>query len=72
MEGELQENFEKDTLFYEGTQKLQKIMNTALLSQGRFSRIVDSCDTAPFKSIRNGEIFKMNTVFTRISASPEA
>ena len=31
-EGELQENFEKDARFYEGTQKLQKNMNTALLS----------------------------------------
>ena len=27
------ENFGKDALFYEGTQKMQKIMNTALLSQ---------------------------------------
>ena len=32
-EGELQEHFEKDALFYEGIHKLQKIMNTALLSQ---------------------------------------
>ena len=31
-EGELQENFEKDALFYEGTKKLQNNMNTALLS----------------------------------------
>ena len=31
--GELQENFEKDALFYKGTHKLQKIMNNALLSQ---------------------------------------
>ena len=31
--GELQENVEKDALFYKGTHKLQKIMNTALLSQ---------------------------------------
>ena len=30
----LQENvLEKDVLFYEGTQKLQKIMNTSFLSQ---------------------------------------
>ena len=33
-EGELQENFVKVALYYEGTQKLQKIMNTALLSEG--------------------------------------
>ena len=34
------ENFEKDAgLFCEGTRKLQKIMNTALLSQG----IVHDC-----------------------------
>ena len=32
-EGELEEHFEKDALFYEGIHKLQKIMNTALLSQ---------------------------------------
>ena len=32
--GELQENFEKDALFYEGAQKWQKNMNIALLSQG--------------------------------------
>ena len=31
-EEELQENFEKDALFYEGTKKLQNNMNTALLS----------------------------------------
>ena len=31
-EGELQENFEKDALFYEGTKKLQNNMNTTLLS----------------------------------------
>ena len=38
----LQENvLEKDVLFYEGTQKLQKIMNTSLLSQGLLSRIVE-------------------------------
>ena len=29
---ELQENFERDLLFYGGIQNLQKIMNTALLS----------------------------------------
>ena len=39
-EGELQENFEKGALFYEGTQKWQKSMNTALLSQGLLSTIV--------------------------------
>ena len=38
-EGEPQENFEKDALFYDGTQKLQQIMNIALLSQGFLSRI---------------------------------
>ena len=31
---ELQENFEKGALFYEGTQKLLKSVNTTLLSQG--------------------------------------
>ena len=35
-EGELQENFENDALFYKGTYKLQKIMSTALLSQCKF------------------------------------
>ena len=35
MKEELQENFEK-----EDKQKVQKIMNAALLSQGIFSRIV--------------------------------
>ena len=41
-EGELREIFEKVVLVYEGTliQKLQKIMNTALLSQEILSRIV--------------------------------
>ena len=39
-EGELKENDGKDALFYEVTQKLQKIMNTAFLSQGLLSMIV--------------------------------
>ena len=41
-EGELREIFEKVALVYEGTltQKLQKIMNTALLSQEILSWIV--------------------------------
>ena len=39
-ERELQENFEKDALFYEGTEKWQKNMNIALLSQGLLSMIV--------------------------------
>ena len=39
-EGERQAIFEKDALFYDNTQKLQKIMNTALLFQGFLSRIV--------------------------------
>ena len=39
-EGKMTENFEKDALFCEGTRKLQKIMNTALLSQG----IVHDCN----------------------------
>ena len=38
--GELQENFIKVALYYEGTQKLQKILNTALLSKGLLSMIV--------------------------------
>ena len=38
-EEELQENFEKDALFSEDTQKWQKILNNALLSKGRLSRI---------------------------------
>ena len=38
--GTNEENFEKVALFYEGTQILQKITNTALLSQGLLSRIV--------------------------------
>ena len=37
---ELQEKFEKDALFYEGTQELQENMNTTLLSQRLFSVIV--------------------------------
>ena len=35
-EGELQENFKKETLFNEGTQKLQEVLNIALLSQRLF------------------------------------
>ena len=38
--GELQENLKRDLLFYGGIQNLQKIMNTALLSQGLLSMIV--------------------------------
>ena len=38
--GELQEKFEKDALFNEGTQKLPKILNTALLSKGFLFSIV--------------------------------
>ena len=38
--GELQENSVRDLLFYGGIQNLQKIMNTALLSQGLLSMIV--------------------------------
>ena len=38
-EGELREKFEKDALFCEGTQILQKIMNTTLLSLGLLSKI---------------------------------
>ena len=41
--GELQENLEKDALFNEGTQKLQKIMNTLYLSQGLLYKIVAKC-----------------------------
>ena len=37
--GELQEKFEKDARFNEGTQKLPNILNTALLSQEFLSRI---------------------------------
>ena len=37
---ELQENFIKVALYYEGIQKLQKILNTALLSEGLLSMIV--------------------------------
>ena len=36
----VQETFEKDALFCEGTQKWQKNMNTTLLSQGLLSTIV--------------------------------
>ena len=39
---ELLENSEKDGLFYEGTLKLPKIMNTVLLSQGLLSMILGS------------------------------
>ena len=39
-EGELQENFEKYALLWEGTEKWQKNMNFAVLSQGVLSRIV--------------------------------
>ena len=39
-QGDLQENLEKDALFFEGTQKLQKNVNTAFLSQGLLSTIV--------------------------------
>ena len=39
-EGELQENSEKGTLFYEETEKWRKNMNIAVLSQGLLSMIV--------------------------------
>ena len=39
-EEELQENFENDARFQEGTEKWQKNMNIAVLSQGLLSRIV--------------------------------
>ena len=39
-DGDLQESFEKDARLYDGKQKLQKIMNTALLSRGLLSMIV--------------------------------
>ena len=49
-EGELQENFEKDALFFEGTQKWQKNMNIALLSEGLSSMIVrPSCEDGSHK-----------------------
>ena len=38
-EGELQQNFEKNALFNKGTQRLQKIVITALLSQGLLARL---------------------------------
>ena len=38
--GELRAIFEQDALFYESTQKLEKIINTALLFQGILPRIV--------------------------------
>ena len=39
-EGELQENFENDALFLEGTEKWRKNLHIAVLSQGFLSRIV--------------------------------
>ena len=39
-EGELQENFKNNALFYKVTQKWQKNMNIALVSQGLLSMIV--------------------------------
>ena len=49
-EGELQENFQKDAPFYEGTQKWQKNMNIALLSEGLLSMIVrPSCEDGSHK-----------------------
>ena len=39
-EGKLEENFENDALFLDGTEKRQKNMNITLLSQGFLSRIV--------------------------------
>ena len=42
-EGELEPIFEKDALFFEDTQKLHKIMNKALRSQGLLFRVV-ACD----------------------------
>ena len=38
-EGEMQENFEKDALSYEGTEKWQKNNDTAVLSQGLLSMV---------------------------------
>ena len=48
-EGELQENFEKGALFYEGTEKWQKNMNNAVLPQRLLSMIepVEKLATPP-------------------------
>ena len=50
-EGELQENFEKNALFYEGTEKWQKNMNIALLSQ-RLLSMIAGCFSTSFVSLK--------------------
>ena len=64
--GELRENFEKDALFYEGTQILPKIMNTTLLFWGRLSKIgwlfvfylVFLHVSVPFELLRKYNVFE--------------
>ena len=50
--GEPQDIFEKVAVFYEGTHKLQKITNTATLSQGLLSRIVNERTLQPDLSLK--------------------
>ena len=40
--GRTARNFENDALFLEGTEKWQKNMNIAVLSQGLLSRVVET------------------------------
>ena len=56
-EGELQENFEKDARFYEGTHKWQKNM---LLSQGLWSMIVDAVPLALNNKFIERTVYKYN------------
>ena len=49
-EGELQDNFEEDALFYHETEKGQKNMNIAVLSQGLLSRIVVPVCSSQFEN----------------------
>ena len=61
-EGERQAIFEKDALFYDNTQKLQKIMKTALLFQGILSRIVG-------KTVQQHQTFSLPSSLSSSSTS---
>ena len=59
--GELQDNYEKDALFCEGTQKWQIIMIIALSFQGRLSRIVE-CITRIKANVALTTIYPCNMI----------
>ena len=70
-EGELQGNFGKDALFEEGTDKWQKNMNIAVLSQGLLSRIVVlKAEIREFCPFYPQKAFDSYRLFTQFIDSP--